>query len=116
MRRGSPGAARAGPARATLRVRATTENFMAGYLKPLGLPRQPETTRTAGLAYSCRARRASVGVAPWQTIARRDRLCSGWPSHVVAGRTSARFGRSGCRARGITEGVVHRSAHLTREA
>jgi len=29
----------------TLRVRATAENFMAGHLKPLGLPRPAETAR-----------------------------------------------------------------------
>src|SRR5207245_3622200 len=36
LMRGSPGAATAGPARTTLRAKAIAENFMAGYLKPLG--------------------------------------------------------------------------------
>src|SRR6516225_234182 len=54
MRRGSPGAATAALARTTLRTRAIAENFMAGYLKPLGLPRQPETAAASevSLLYS----------------------------------------------------------------
>src|SRR5215831_16033711 len=43
----------------------------------------------------------------WRTITKKARLCPGWTSHVVAGGTPARFGRSGRRTIGtVTEGVA----------
>src|SRR5215469_19674 len=81
MRRGSPGpgAASAGPAKTTLRVRTIEENFMAGYLKLLGgtphgvsdfrpsqhILRPPARGKKRLRALTHVAHRCGVGAEPW---------------------------------------------------